>query len=269
MRLLKIARKDLWDAIRPRQLQLMIVFFGLIGAMIGYVVADDAAIASFLALAFLGPLVAVAFTQHAIAGKRESRELSVLLGLPFSRSDVVLGTFLGRTAFILCVIVSTYLGSILVASVTGAVPDPGTVIAGFAIVVVVSVIFVSISLGISAATAKTSMASAGGFLAYFLFAFQLWALIPDAILYAINGFEMVDDQPAWALAFDQLSPFATVRNVATPVAADVADRVPLAVASVPDNPPLYMEPTVAGLATVAWVVLPVLLGYRRFQQSDL
>jgi len=269
MRLLRIARKDLWDAIRPRQLQVMVLFSGLIGAMIGYVVGDDAAIASFFALAFLGPLVAVAFTQHAIAGKRESKELSVLLGLPFSRSDVVLGTFLGRTAFLLCVIVSTYLGSILVASATGSVPDPGTVIAGFAIVTVVSVIFISLSLGISAATESTSVASAGGFLAYFLFAFQLWSLIPDAILYAINGFEMVNEQPTWALAFDQLSPFATVRNVATSVAPDVAGTVPLAAVSVPEDPPLYMEPAVAGLVTVLWIVLPLVLGYRRFEQSDL
>jgi len=269
MRVRQLARKDFDDAVRARHLHLVVLMFGLIGVLIGYIQTGAPALAAFLGLAFLVPIVAIAFTQQAIVGKRETHELSVLLGLPFSRLDVVIGTYLGRASLVVATVASTYLGVAVIAPLRGQTPDPGTVVVGFVLAGVVGLIFVSISLGISAATGSTTVASVGGFLTFFLFAFQLWTLIPDAVRYVVNGFELPSSDPTWALVFEQLSPYAAVRNVAVPVASDLADAFPIVGSAVPDDPPLYMEPPVAALVILVWLVLPVVLGYRSFQRTDL
>jgi ABC-2 type transport system permease protein len=136
-------------------------------------------------------------------------------------------------------------------------------------VTVVCVVFVGIALGVSAAVRSSTAASIGGFVAYLLFTFQLWSILPDAVLYLVNGFESPESRPTWALVFEQLSPYAALRNGATAVSTDLSEAIPLAAASVPRDPPLYMEPWFAGIVVLAWLVFPTLLGYVSFERSDL
>lgn len=269
MRVLKVVRFDPGDAVRSYHLHAMVVLFGLVGGLVGYVSGSQPELGPLFVLAFLGPLVAIGFTQHTIAGRRESHELAVLLGLPFSRRDLILGTYIGRSALLVATVLTTYVATALVALVTGKPMDVAVLFGGFFLVTVVCVVFVGIALGVSAAVRSSTAASVGGFVAYLLFRFQLWSILPDAVLYLVNGFESPESRPTWALVFEQLSPYAALRNVATALSSDLADAIPLAAASVPDDSPLYMEPWFAGSVVVAWLVLPTLFGYVRFARTDL
>lgn len=269
MRIRQIATKDFMDAVRGRRLHFLVILFGLLGVLIGYVLDNDAGKAIFVLLGFLGPLVGLGFTQHSVAGKRESHELAVLLSLPFSRRDVIAGTFAGRTGVLVAGLVSVYATMISVSLLTGGTLDWGVIVAGFAFLTVISVVFVSIALGISAATRSTTVASAGIFVSYLVFVLQVWQLIPEGVLFLRNGLESTGGNPTWASVFDQLSPFAAVRNTMMPVASSLAESFPVAAGSVPADPPVYMEPWFGTIVLAVWLVAPVALGYLRFQRSDL
>jgi len=99
MRWLQIARKDVGDARRGRQLYYLAGLFGLLGLAIGYVIGrnpgtvdpDALAFALLNVFAFLAPIAALTISQADIVRKRTTGELSVLLSLPFSRRSVVGG----------------------------------------------------------------------------------------------------------------------------------------------------------------------------------
>lgn len=266
---MQIARKEVGDAYRSWRLQLLVFFFAVIGSAIGYLVDQNAARGLVVLLAFLAPLVGLAFTHHTIVQKRTTGELSVLLGLPFSRRNIVLGAFVGRTAILLSALASLAVGVVVFGVVGGHPPELQPLAGALLISAIIGTIFVSLAIGLSAAVRRSSAASGGVFGAYLLFALQLWTLLPNGVLYLINGFQLPSTEPTWALAFDQLSPFAAVRNAATPVFPDLTRVFPLVGASVPESPPLYMEPWFAGVVALLWLVLPVVFGYIRFERTDL
>jgi len=268
-RFLRIARKDFMDAVRARQVHTLVAGFALFGAYLGYFTPGDIGRGVFSLLVFLIPLVGVAFTQHAVAGKRESGELAVLLGLPFSRRDVVAGTYLGRTGVVLAAVVSAYAGAVLAGIPGGASFDPGTVALGVVLLFIVGTIFVGITLGVSAVARGTTSASVGAFVAFLAFMLPTWQFVPDAVLFVANGFDAPDRIPEWATAFDQFAPFVALRNAATPVAPDLVSSLPVVGEGVPPDPPLYMEPLFGAVVVVGWLVVPAGLGYLRFERSDL
>ncbi|MEF8813902.1 MAG: ABC transporter permease subunit [Halovenus sp.] len=269
MRWQQVARKDVGDAIRGRQLHLLVGFFLFVGLVIGYAATGFLGGILVLLLAFLAPLVGLAFTQQSIVGKRSSHELTVLLGLPFSRRDVVVGTLLGRAVLLAAALVSIYVGTTVGAVVSGTAVEIELFVVGLGLSLALGLIFVSIALGISTATRSTTLASLGAFGAYLLFVFQLWGLLPDGVRYLLNGFSLSGDRPTWALVFEQLSPFAAVRNATAGVSAELADSFPVVARAVPEDPPVYMEPWAGVLIAVVWFLVPVGLGYLQFARSDL
>lgn len=268
-RWLQIAGKELGDAYRSWRLQILVGFFALIGAAIGYAVDQNFAAGALILLVFLAPLVGISFSHHTIVQKRTSGELSVLLSLPFSRRSIVLGAYLGRTVILLAALASLAIGVTVVGTATGSAPEPGPFLGALLISAAIGTVFVSLAIGISAAVRSNAVASAGVFGAFLLFAFQLWSLLPDGVLYLVNGFSSPTESPEWALVFEQLSPFAAVRNLATPFTPDLAELFPLVGAAVPADPPVYMRPWFAAVVTACWLVLPALLGYLRFERTDL
>jgi ABC-type transport system involved in multi-copper enzyme maturation permease subunit len=273
MRWRRIARKDFMDAIRNRRLLGMIATFLLVGAGYGVVLDNTSgsafAVGVFTLLSLLGPIVALSLAQHSIVGKRESGELAVLLGLPFSRRDVVLGTALGRTGVIALTLLATYFGAIVVGAVTGAGIAPRLLAGGFGVALVLGIVFVGLTVGISAATKSTSIASVGSFGLFLLFVLKLWIGIPYAVLFVTNDFSLPATEPEWVAAFGQLSPFAALRNAVEPLLPDLAGGFFLAAGSVPAEPPIYQQPAIATVAVLAWIVVPVAIGYWRFSNVDL
>lgn len=257
------------DAVRGRQAHLLVALFGLFGAFFGYVTGRSVGEDLPSLLVFLVPLAGIALAQHAIVGKRESGELAVLLGLPFSRRDVVAGTYLGRISVVVAAVASAYAGAIPVGIISGASPDVGAIGSGSVILVVVGAVFASIALGISTAVESTTTASAGAFVSYLGLVLPAWQNLPDAVLYAANGFESPGAMPEWATAFDQFAPFIALRNAVGPVAGDLVSGLSPVPGAVPPDPPVYMQPWFGAAVLIGWIVVPVAIGYRRFERSDL
>lgn len=269
MRVRQIARKEFMDTVRARQLYLMVGVFGLMGIATGYFLDDHVGEGLVFLLVFLAPLTGLVITQHSIAGKRESHELAVLLSLPFSRREVVAGTYLGQVGVVLATMSSVYIGAIALSLLTSTPLNLDILVVGFVLLTIIGSIFVSLSLGISAAVRSTTVASIGSFLAYILFVMQVWGLIPRAIAYLINGFEFPSETATWEEVFNQLSPFAAIRNAITPISDTIASNFPVLASGVPANPPVYQQPWFAMLVCLAWLVVPVAAGYYRFERSDL
>lgn len=269
MRVLQIARKDFMDSVRGRQLPLLVALFGIIGGGAGYFLDQNVGEAVFFLMTILVPLLGLVFTHHSIAGKRNSGELTVLLGLPFSRRTIVVGTYLGRVGLLVVTLCSLYLGAIVAGTLTGTTFDFALLAGGFVLLAVLGTVFISIALGISTATASPAFASVASFVTFLVFVFQLWPRIPDVVLYAVHGFDGPAIRPTWALAFEQLSPFAALRNAAAPVFEELVANFPLAGGGTPSAVPFYMHHWFALIVLVCWVVLPVLAGYLTFNRSDL
>ncbi|WP_181684922.1 ABC transporter permease subunit [Halorhabdus salina] len=280
MRWLQIARKDFDDSRRERQLYYLLGLLGLVGLGIGYVVGDNSsssmAASEVLPLfllnvfGFIAPIVALTISQSDIVGKRATGELSVLLSLPFSRHTIVLGSFLGRIAVLTAVLVPAFVLASVLSTAMGAPLDVALLATTFLLIWTVGVVFTAIALGLSTLTRSTSIAAGGSFGIFLLFVFQLWSVIPTGIRYLLGGLSMPSGpKPEWAAAFIQLSPFTGIRNLAHPIAPELLRNFPLALGSVGESVPWYQEPVFAGFVVLAWIVLPLAIGYWRFQTTDL
>lgn len=278
-RLLQIARKDFEDAIRERELYVAGALFVLVGIVIGYLAGSDAGNTpatlvpriTLGALVFVGGLGSISLSYNRLVGKRASGELRVLLSLPYSRSEVVYGTFAGRWAFLMTMATTTLVLAGAVAVGLGAPVDGvafvGAVVAATAIVSV----FVSLAVGLSAASANTTRAAAGAFGLFILFLFRLWDLVPWSIRFLLNGLSAPrGSPPGWERFWGQIAPIAGLRNAVADAFPSLTSVLNGWAPSVPaSTSPLYAEPWFGALVVLAWIVGPVTLGYLRLKRADL
>lgn len=278
MRWLQIARKDFADARRDRQLYYLLGLLGLFAVGIGYFVGDnpefvsggDTAMILLSVFTFLAPIAALTISQADVVGKRATGELSVLLSLPFSRRTIVLGSLVGRMAVMTIVLIPVFVLAPLVVAARGAPVDPVALAGAFAMIWLLSLVFTAIALGLSTFTRSTTLSAGGSFGVFLLFVMQLWTVIPSGVRYLLNGLSMPNGpQPEWAAVFIQLSPFAALRNLAEPVFSEIVGSFPLAAGGIGEIVPWYQRPAFAGLVVLAWIVLPLVIGYWRFQTTDL
>lgn len=271
-----VARKDFDDSRRENQIYYIGTLFVLIAVGIGYL-GGNAAVQGF---ELVPPLVATFFflvtvatltiSHDAISDKWVSGELTVLLGLPISRFDVVYGSVLGRSAVVGLVTVVSVLVSTVVAVVLGATPDLAQLLVGLVALLVAVVTFASLAVSFSALSDSTTVSSSAAFGAFVLFVFQLWSLIPVLINVALDGIgasTLPDDVVG---LWNNLTPFSGMRNAGAAV-LESPDTVlgAFAAGSLPSSPPAYQHPLFGVLVVCFWALVPVTLAYRRFDGDDV
>jgi ABC-2 type transport system permease protein len=271
---LTIARKEFADALRSRMIWGIVVIIAVmtsLSAGISLLIPDvegDAEMAIGGASQFAGllvPIMALIAAYLAIAGERESGSLKVILGLPPSRGEVLLGKFLGRSGV---VAIGLALGFV-VSGVVTAVLYGGLPVVAFigttVLTVLLGVSFVGIAIGISAVTATRARAMTLAITAY-LGLTLLWDLAPNAVHLLITGEMPGGVVPAWFLLLQGLSPTgaynALVQRLLLGSGAAVDARI--------GGPaPSYLDPAVFLGILFAWAVVPLLVGYLRFRRADL
>lgn len=277
-RLPLIAKKDVLDSFRDRQAYFVGALFVLVGGLLGYLFgggppdASPSAVPRFslALLIFLGVISAIALSYNQIVGKRTSGELRVLLGLPFSRFEVVYGTLLGRFVVVAAVSLLSLGTTVVVAAARGTPVGAVPTLAAAAAALTVVAVFVSVSVGLSAASKDTSRASVGAFGLFILILFRLWDLIPFAARFLTNGFEFPSGPPpTWEVAWGHLSPIAAIRNAVHGVAPDIASAFGPYAAQIPESEPVFTEPLFGAVVVLVWIVLPVTAGYYRLAGADL
>lgn len=277
-----VARKDFQDAVRSKVLWLLsalfVVFaggvayvytlvFGGAGGEVGRELSSLALIQFMLApVGTLVPLTALIVGYKAVAGEVESGTLKLLLSLPHTREDVVFGKLAGRTGVLAVpVVVGFALAAVVVLALYSSF-DAVEYVLFLALTVLFGATFVSIAVGISAATKSTSKAAASVFGVFILFEF-LWSVIPMGIHYLVEGvFFPVGRPPNWYLFVQQLSPSnaytATVRSILPNAQNPIA-------AALGGDAPFYLTDWFALVILAFWLVIPVTLGYLAFERKDL
>lgn len=285
MSTLAIARKDFRDAIQSWMFIGVTALFVLILGGTAFITAlgpvifpGDTAPSDFSGLSLAGsvsvfvPLIGLMVGYKSISGERETGTLDLLLSFPYTRGEVVIGKLVGRTGI---VSVAALVGFVIAAGtvlVMGLPVSFGNYVLFVIFSFVLGFVFVSIGIALSAATRSSTRALGGAIVIFGLFfhfgPFTLWWLIPVIITMIINRFTPLDvtlireglGLPEWLQYYAHLNPVSAYSDVlqvmlSLPESRDIiAPAVPNAFGFV-------------GLAL--WLVVPLTLGYYRFNSTDL
>ncbi|WP_254839374.1 ABC transporter permease subunit [Natronomonas marina] len=281
MSIAAVAKKDFRDAIRSRLMiavAVMFVAFTGGGVALGNAVGlESGTVVALILTVMLGgtaifvPLVSLGIAYRAIAGERASGSLKLLLSLPNSRLDVVIGKFIGRSAVVSVAVVIGFI-SMLVAAAASFDGDiqPETILMFMLAALLLAIVFVSIAVSISAFAESTFAAAIGGFGFFVLFQFA-WQGVIFLLRYVANGFETPDfglgtEPPEWVEVLTIVNPMNGWRQSTRWLLRRVSDQQETAQTSVDA---FYLEPWFGFVVLALWIVLPLVVGYLRFESSDL
>ncbi|TKX69713.1 ABC transporter permease [Halorubrum sp. SP9] len=271
MSLTAVARKDFQETVRSRGMLVLVALFSLLVSAFAFAVRPTGGSEQFatelLLSVFIGPflvttlvpLVGVVVGYDAVSGERESGSLKLLLSLPHSRADVVLGKVAGRGAALALAVFAGFLLPALVLIVAPVVFNAGAFLGYTVFAAALGVAFVAIAVGCSAASATQRRALIGAVAIYVLFVL-LWGAITGRLVGAAGP--VVDALP---LSAAQLRVFLRVSNPTT--AVEVLSTAFLGEQLFSGNSANQQLSAAAML--VFWTLAPPLAGLLKFDADDL
>jgi ABC-2 type transport system permease protein len=274
-----VAKKDFRDSIRSRlMIAVAVIFVAFTGGGIALGSAfgiESGAVAVLILQVLLSgmgifiPLVALGIAYQSIAGERESGSLKILLSLPNSRLDVVVGKFLGRSAVLSVAVVVGFISMLLATAVTFDGDVQAQVILTFMLaVLLLAVVFVSIAVSVSAFADSTFEAAIGGGGLFVLFQFA-WGGVIFLLRYVANGFETPGigaEVPSWAEFLFIVNPMTGWQQATAWLLRRVSEEQSTQQQSVEA---FYLEPWFGFVVLASWIVVPLVVGYLRFESVDL
>lgn len=278
-----VARKDVLDVRRAKIVWFVVGIYVLVSTLFIYWARSEAAfmqveseiLVGLWNLVFMGalfvPAVALVAAYLAIAGERESGSIKHLLSTPISRRDVVIGKFLSRGAIVsLSIFLAILVGTGMAVLWYGSL-EPAALIGVSLIMTLYALAYVAVAVAISGATATRARAM-GGVLAFY-FVTNILVLFDDlsiigAVDYVLNqwlGLGIGDD-PIQLFGM-VISPTYAYLGSATMVFPDSFLQQMGAETSA--GSPWYLQPEVALVFLLAWILVPLALGIRGFERADL
>ncbi|PSQ15345.1 copper ABC transporter permease [Halobacteriales archaeon QS_8_69_73] len=130
-----------------------------------------------------------------------------------------------------------------------------------------AIVFISIAVSVSAFTNSTFAAAIGSFSFFILFQFA-WQGLIFLIRYAVNGFDFEDipaERPDWVEVVTILNP----QTGWTQADRWLVNRVADSQETQQTADAFYLEPWFGFVVLALWIVLPLVVGYLRFESSDL
>ncbi|OLZ39929.1 hypothetical protein A6E15_02560 [Natrinema saccharevitans] len=260
-----IARKEIGDAVRNRQLPAIAGTFALVYAVVavlhlrrverGFVAPVDLVDRFALPGMLLVPVTALLLAAGAIVRRRSNGQLTLLLGLPHDRRDIVVGTYVGRYAVFLASLVTGVLAGVAVVVAAGHTVPVGAVLAYALASAGLGLAYLAVAIGISATVRTQTWASFAVFGALLCFLFA-WRFVPDGLTYVAAGFEEPATRPWWASYVGACSPSIAYERLLDAVIGSGSDT---------DRSLVRFSAAVL----LGWAVLAPAVGYRRFARTDL
>ncbi len=268
-----VARKDFEDAVRSKMLWAVTVLFVLSTAGTVYALDRIMELTGTTVLQMLTipagliiPISSLVVAYLAIAGERESGSIKILLGLPHTRRDVVVGKLFGRTGVVVAAVGVAFAVTFgVLVALYGSI-NVVDYLSLFLVTSLFGTTFVGIAVGISSATSTRSRAMAaavGVFVAFQI----LWDYVPTAVYYFVEGTLPAGQLPAWYYLVLTLNPKNAYSSAATMFlpkspAGDLTSRLAGEI-------PFYLESWFALVILLVWLVVPVVFGYAQFSRVDL
>ncbi|MFD1641697.1 ABC transporter permease [Halohasta litorea] len=285
-RVAAIARKEFVHGVRSRTLQVLLA--ALLGTTaLVFWAAERLADPSLSPVGLLGlplqllvPVAAILIGSAAVSGERESGSLRLLLGMPPSRTEVVLGKLLGGASVLVAGLAVTFGWALLVSRLTvGSVPV-GPLVGVAIATVLLGGAFLGLSIGVSSAvsTAKRSLAATFG---AFLGVTFLWEPLVAGVYYLVSGSLPGAEVPGWLLFLDRSNPIEAYAIASNMLGAAGVSSLRVSIGLLGTNPsagvaerigqtvPVYLTDPVSVVVLVGWLVVPVVAGLARFRRADL
>jgi len=310
-----VAKKEFKDTVRSKLLWLLSAIFVIVFALpaflglyfgLGQIAQQQGATlttdAFFGSAARLGsaliPLVAIVVGYASIVGERKSGSLKVLLSLPFSRGDVVVGKVIGRSAVVAIPILIGFLVSVAVLLPANvALNAVGFVLAAL-LTALLGVVFVSLAVGISAA-ARTGRRAIVGTVGIYVYFFLFWNSFANSIggllgeylnvtagtaattslfVKLVNPTQSYQTLVDAALGNSALTARATmfqglriagICEQALGGNVSMSQGAGISCQSTGAGVPFYFSNVAVLVYFLLWIVVPVALGYRLFDGADL
>jgi ABC-2 type transport system permease protein len=281
---LAVARKDFRDSVRSRTLWVLSALFLLLagGISVAYSTLDAVSGGAPTALGLMFfvastvgtfiSLAAILACYKAVAGERESGTIKILLSLPHSRRDVILGKLVGRTAVLaLPAVAALLIGVVVGGALMGEFAPVATVLFGL-VALLFAVAYVGIMVGLSATTGSTARAAALA-VGFFVVVELLWDVLTLALVFVANDFaipQSTADFPAWLFVVNQVPPSSSFVTSLTAVIPDAPSAaVGVGGQGAGQVEAFFATPWLGVVALVFWAVVPILIGYARFRRADL
>ena len=301
-----VARKEFRDAIRSRWLHGSTLFFALFlggaaslffGVLIGPENRQVSSLFGFFAnlgvfsfsfpglLALVLGFIALSTSYGSITDERETGSIKLLLSLPNSRLDAMVGKFLGRSAVVVAALLAGFLLVFAVLIATGTRLELGSFVPQVALTALLGMAFVSIGLGISALASSNREATLATMGLYLVFA-VLWGSVSEGIPKLINytaeqvGAGGVSEltRVKLGMVLKYLNPLKIYETLAAElyyepaqarlVSATFGEQAALGPV-LQESIPFYFSGGFLFVVLIAWIVLPVTIGYWAFRSADL
>jgi Cu-processing system permease protein len=263
-----VAAKEFRDRIRNRWVLAVTLVFTAFALVIAYFGAAqqgavgfrsiEVTIASLASLViYLVPLIALILGFDAIVGERERGSLDLLLSMPLTRFELLMGKFLGLSGALAC---STVVGFGVVGLLLGLKLSPQAWFhyAGFIFSsVLLGMAFLSLAVTLSVFATDRARASGGAIALWFFFVLVYDLLLLGALV-ASGGAIGADAFPYLLL----LNPADVFRILNIFGLDDVRTLYGLTTVF----PERLANPGVLGAAMLAWIALPLALANWRFRR---
>lgn len=278
-----IARRDFRGVRRAKLLwgatAIFVFFYGLLllpfsaGDQPSSEAAADAVTILVFPGGFLLPLVVVSMGYLSIAGERSRGSIKYLLGLPNSRKEVIVGKYLSRAAVAsIAVGIAAVVGAFILLLKFGTVPSEYLIYV--AMTLLLALAFMALTVGVSAFSATRGKAMAGSIGLYFVLGI-LW-VIPtvnpqESVAYLIEDLLGMDAIPELYEFVYRISPVHAYATALQGFVMSEPDRNPDPNSFHPasSETPVYLTDDFMIVVLLAWIVVPLAIGYWRFNRAEL
>ena len=210
------------------------------------------------------PLLGLFAGFNTITGERERGSLRLMLGLPHTRRDVVVGKFVGRAIVVAGAILITSVAVGLVALLSYSFFDVDRFLLNTPLMIFQGIVYVAIGVGVSA-MANTQQRAVALTAAVLSIVLLVWDAFMAALQWLFIGpLAPGGSLPDWIQFLGLVNPgnaFIFARRAVIPEYYELTVY--------PESTAFVLQDWIGFVILFGWTVLPLALGYQRFARAEI